>query len=179
MGKGVCSKSRGCFLLTNFICSMHSFIGPLTSILIRIFTPSLSHSLTLSLTHSLPHSLTHPFIHSSTPPLTNSPTHSLPHSLSPSLIHSFTLLSPATHSLTVMAAGIPNPPSVSAYLHPSQSSTTGRHHSLSDMGKDALSSQAVISVTEHLFDVLEVCGDLFEDCMWIKRWQRLSRRYVI
>ena len=177
MGKGVCSTSRGCFLLTNFTCSMHSFTGPLTSILIRIFTPSLSHSLTLSLSHCLTASLS--LTLSLTPPLIDSPTHPLTNSLSPYSSTPFTLLFPTTHSLAVMAAGIPNPPSVSAYLHPSQSSTTGRHHSLSDMGKDALSSQAVISVTEHLFDVLEVCGDLFEDCTWIKRWQRLSRRYVI
>lgn len=78
---------------------------------------------------------------------------------------------------TCTGTGIPNPPSVSAYLHQTESGAPGRHHSLSDMGKDALSSQAVISVTEHLFDILEACGELYEDCKWTKRWQRLSRRY--
>lgn len=75
------------------------------------------------------------------------------------------------------STGIPNPPSVTAYLQQSRSHPGGRH-SLSELGKDALSSQAVISVTEHLFDILETCGELYEDCKWIKRWQRLSRRYT-
>ena len=99
---------------------------------------------------------------------------SLSLSLSLALYLSLSISPPHTHT----SSGIPNPPSVTAYLQDTQSSTSQRHHSLSEMGKDALSSQAVISVTEHLFDVLEACGDLFEDCKWIKRWQRLSRRYV-
>ena len=84
-----------------------------------------------------------------------------------------TLPSPLMYSHS--HTGIPNPPSVTAYLQQSHSHPGGRH-SLSELGKDALSSQAVISVTEHLFDILETCGELYEDCKWIKRWQRLSRR---
>jgi len=43
-------------------------------------------------------------------------------------------------------------------------------------GKDVLSSAAVITCAEYLLEVVSSCVDLFPECGWMARWQKLAKR---
>lgn len=76
-----------------------------------------------------------------------------------------------------MQFGISSPASISAFLQSEDQGVSSRHPStLESPSKNSLCSAAVLTITQHLVEVVRSCADLLPDSMWMRRWQRLARR---